>query len=172
MQTRAEAASLLTEAASRIRSGADARLIPEGGIRMGYALPGATTVADVCAVNGTIPSATQWGRDTDAARVILTVIRHDPSLRTAVSVRCTDEILRCATDDCAFDAIRYPSPAPPGSGTMDWGVESCCRHGVPDCIYGQKTAAGDMVLWIIAETPADGARNLIMLSGCISYTSL
>jgi len=186
MQTRAEVSTLLTEAASRIHAETDPRLIPDHGIILGCALPGATTVSDVCAVNCATPSAVRWGGDADAdpnpdpnpntdpgpdiARVILTVIRHDPALRTAVAVRCTEDVLQCATDDCAFDVVCYPT-APPGSGTMDWGIESACRDGVPDGIYGQKTSAGDTVLWIFAETPADGARNLIMLSGCISYTS-
>jgi len=178
MQTRAEVATLLTEAASRIHAETDPRLIPDHGIILGCALPGATTVSDVCAVNCATPSAVRWGggpdanedADTDIARVILTVIRHDPALRTAVAVRCTEDVLRCATDDCAFDVVCYPT-APPGSGTMDWGIESACRDGVPDGIYGQKTSTGDTVIWIFAETPADGARNLIMLSGCISYTS-
>lgn len=180
MQTRAEVSTLLTEAASRINAEADLRLIPDHGIIMACALPGATTVSDVCAVNCATPSAVRWGGDADpgpdpdpdpdAARIILTVIRHQPALRTAVAVRCTADVLQCATDDCAFDVVRNPS-APPGSGTMDWGIESACRDGVPDGVYGQKTTAGDTVIWIFAETPADGARNLIMLSGCISYTS-
>lgn len=171
MQRRAEVADALAEAASRIAAEVDSRLIPDHGIRVGYALPGATTDAEVCAAHSAISPTVHWGGDAEMARVILTVIRHEPCLRSVVSVRCTEEVLRCAEEDCAFDALPYAS-APPGSGTMDWGVESCCRDGVPDIIYGQKTAGNDLVLWIITETPADGARNIIMLSGCISYTSL
>ncbi|KAF1079027.1 hypothetical protein MKMG_00036 [Methanogenium sp. MK-MG] len=42
MQTRKEVAAALCEAALIIRK-ADPRLIPDGGISMGYALPGAGT---------------------------------------------------------------------------------------------------------------------------------
>ena len=182
MQTREEVAQALQEAATLIAAEADPRLIPKKGIRMGYALHGATTRDDVCAVGGNsdtpdtfgtprIPIQTGFGTDGGAARVLLTIIRHEGSLRSTAAVRCTKEILRCITDDLALDAALYPR-APPGSGTMDWGVESCCRDGVPDVIYGQKTDENDLILWIVAENPANVARNIIMLSGCISYTSL
>ncbi|WAI00872.1 thiamine-phosphate synthase family protein [Methanogenium organophilum] len=171
METCSEVASALTEAASRIATEVDLRLITNHGIRMGCTLPRATTGSDVCVVDCVTRPAVRWGEDPDVARVILTVIRHESSLRSVVSVRCTEAVLRYAEDDCAFEAVPY-APSQPGSGTIDWGVESCCRDGVPDIIYGQKSDTDDIMLWIIAETPAEGARNIIMLSGCISYTSL
>ncbi|WFN35039.1 hypothetical protein L1S32_02670 [Methanogenium sp. S4BF] len=174
MQTREEVMAALQEAASAIAAGADSQLIPKEGIRMGYAIQGATAQNDVCSKDSRItenPSVIRFGADPVVARVILTIIRHEGCLRSAASVRCTPEILRSITDDLALDACAYGT-SPPGSATMDWGVESCCREGVPDIIYGQKMAGNDVILWIIAETPADVARNIIMLSGCISYTSL
>ncbi|MDE4907259.1 phosphomethylpyrimidine kinase [Methanogenium marinum] len=170
MQTREDVAQALQEAAAIIAAEADPRLVPEGGIRMGYALHGATTPNDVCAVDNT-SAHVRFGTDAGVARLLLTIIRHEGCLRSAAAVRCTTEILRCITDDLALDGAPYPD-APPGTGTMDWGVESCCRDGVPDAIYGQKTDKKDLILWIIAENPANIARNIIMLSGCISYTSL
>jgi thiamine-phosphate diphosphorylase len=161
-------AAALGEAVLTIRE-VDPHLIPNGGIRVGYALPGATTQNEVCTSDNA--TTIRFGADLDVARVILTVIRHDACLRSAAALRCTPDILHCIIDDLALDACAYP-PAPPGSGSMDWGVESCCRDDVPDVIYGPKTAKNDPVLWIIAETPADVARNILMLSGCISYTSL
>jgi predicted fused transcriptional regulator/phosphomethylpyrimidine kinase len=170
MQTREGVSEALREAASLIAAEADPRLNPEGGIRMGYALPGAATQNDVCTTDSNTTSV-RFGADPGVARAILTIIRHEGCLRSVAAVRCTKEILRCITDDLVLDVSSY-SYAPPGSGTMDWGVESCCRAGVPDVIYRQKTAKKEPLLWIVAETPADVARNIIMLSGCISYTSL
>ncbi len=170
MQTREEITAALQKAARLITAEADSRLIPEGGFRMGYALPGATIPDDVCAVDGNTATVC-FGIDAGVARVILTIIRHEGCLRSVAAVRCSGKILRCLTDDLALDVSSYTN-APPGSVTMDWGVESCCRDGVPDVIYGQNLAKNDALLWIVAENPADVARNIIMLSGCISYTSL
>lgn len=174
MQTRDAVIAALQDAACSIAVEADVGLIPEEGIRMGYAVAGAAAPHDVCSVDGGIGQqlpVIRFDADSVVARVILTIIRHEGCLRSAASVRCTKEILRCATDDLSLDACAY-GPAPPGIGTMDWGVESCCRGGVPDVIYGQKTSGNDIILWIIADTPAEVARNIIKLSGCISYTSL
>ena len=178
MQAREEAVASLREAVSSITAEADLRLIPGGGIRMGYALPGATTQNEVCAVEGGIEhrdrsfaGTLRFGADPGVAKVILTIVRHDACLRSVASLRCTREILRCVTDDLMLDAALY-GLAPPGSDIMDWGVESCCRDGVPDVIYGQGTPENGFVLWLIGENPADVARNIIMLSSCISYTSL
>lgn len=171
MQNREEVTGALQEAATLIVAEADSRLIPaRGGIRMGYALPGATVVNDVCAVDGGIVQpfssavTARFGTDAGVARVLLTIIRHEGCLRSVAALRCTPDILHCVTDDLALDACAYP-PSPPGSGTMDWGVESCCRDGVPDVIYLRKTERNDPFLWIITETPADVARTIRMLSG-------
>jgi predicted fused transcriptional regulator/phosphomethylpyrimidine kinase len=169
MQTRHALQIALEEAAWEIRT-ADPQLIPEGGIRMGYTLPGARAPDDVCSVVYGSPSVSLTA-DPLVARILLTIIRHDNCLRAAAAVQCTKDILHCLTDDLALTACAYRN-GPPGSGTMDWGVEHCCRNGVPDVIYGQNTGDTAVILWIIAETPADVARNIIMLSGCITYTSL
>ncbi len=169
MQTRHELRIALEEAAWETRT-ADPQLIPEGGIRMGYALSRARAPDDVCSVVYD-PPAISVTADPAVARILLTIIRHDNRLRAAAAVQCTKEILHCVTDDLALTASAYRN-GPPGSGTMDWGVEYCCRNGVPDVIYGQNMGDTATILWIIAETPADVARNIIMLSGCISYTSL
>ena len=175
MQTREEVAATLCEAVALIAAEADSRLIPEGGIRVGYALPGAVSQNEVCVVEGGIMQNTtgpiRFGADSGVTRVILTIIRHEACLRSVASLRCTKEILRCVTDDLELDAAAY-GPSPPGSDIIDWGVESCCRDGVPDVIYGQGTPENGVFLWLTGETPADVARNIIMLSGCISYTSL
>ena len=168
MQTRQDLQTALQEAASAITAAPE--LIPPEGIRMGYALHGARSLDEVCGLVYN-PPLTHIETDPAIARVILTIIRHDGCLRSAASLRCTRKILECITDDLALDACRYGA-APPGSGTMDWGVESCCKQDVPDVIYGPRMNQNGAILWMIAETPADVARNIIMLSGCITYTSL
>ncbi|MFA5397495.1 MAG: hypothetical protein GX097_03915 [Methanomicrobiales archaeon] len=170
MQTRDEVKTALQKAAIVIAAGADPKLVPDGGIRMGYALSGARSADEVCSIVQN-PPRIGFGNDPIIARVILTIIRHDRSLRAVAGVRCTRKILECITFDHALDACLY-APAPPGSGTMDWSVESCCRDGVPDVIYGQRIDENTVILWIIGETPTDVARNIIMLSGSTTNTSL
>ncbi|WP_062398733.1 thiamine-phosphate synthase family protein [Methanogenium cariaci] len=114
-------AAALGEAVLTIRE-VDPHLIPNGGVSVWVMpSPGATTQNEVCTSDNA--TTIRFGADLDVARVILTVIRHDACLRSAAALRCTPDILHCIIDDLALDACAYP-PAPPGSGSMDWGGSS------------------------------------------------
>jgi hydroxymethylpyrimidine/phosphomethylpyrimidine kinase len=96
--------------------------------------------------------------------MILTAMRFDPAMRSAATLRCTPPIFNCLEslffEVCTFD----PAKEPPAITTMDWGVASCCRKGVPDVIANKPSAGRPALLRFFGEVPPDVATNIIMLS--------
>ena len=118
-------------------------LVAEAGTNIGYAIRGARDSAGVAAVSGgfvvqdTIvraAGACGFGADETLAKIILTAAKFDPSIRCAATIRYTDEagrILASMFLECCTVERRGQ---PPGVATMDWGVASCCRDGMPEVI--------------------------------------
>jgi hydroxymethylpyrimidine/phosphomethylpyrimidine kinase len=165
---------------ARIRSSAagiaakiDPRLIPDQGLLFGFAVRGARDSSGIGAVRGGIrpgPADENQDRmygfssDPVIARIILTAMKFDPLIRSAAVARCTPGILvqveNLFFDLCIFDAAQEP----PGISTMDWGVASCCRDGVPDVIANRPSAGKPAYLRFFGETPEEVATNIIMVS--------
>ena len=116
-------------------------LVSGMGSNIGYALHGARTTMDVAGVQGGIVIAgsrvhlaggVTFGSADGVARVVLTAMRTDPEIRSAAVLHCAQPVLTILEglllEICDFDRAREP----PGVSTMDWGVASCCRDGVPD----------------------------------------
>jgi hydroxymethylpyrimidine/phosphomethylpyrimidine kinase len=57
--------------------------------------------------------------------------------------------------------------APPGIRTIDWGVASCCKDGVPDVCYDYGGSEKEAIFRIFGEKPIDVANNIIMISNRI-----
>jgi hydroxymethylpyrimidine/phosphomethylpyrimidine kinase len=166
----------LSVATGRIVSSLDPGLVPVGGAHFGYAITGARDAGGVAAIRGGIVIADgkvcaagecAFGGDESISRIILTAMRFDPQVRSAAIVRFTPE-MRDLLDDslmecCSFDPVRTPS----GVSTMDWGVASCCKDGVPDAVYDARTQNNEPLISFLGETPADVANNIIMISNRI-----
>jgi hydroxymethylpyrimidine/phosphomethylpyrimidine kinase len=149
-------------------------LIPPVGAQIGYAIRGARDKGGVAGVEGRIigagkpAGACAFGADEEIARAILTVMKFDPLRRSAALIRFSERALDVLDNDlfleCAsFDAAR----AQKGLSTMDWGIASCCREGVPDVIYAKTPAGPDALLIILGEEPAAVANNIIICSNRI-----
>jgi hydroxymethylpyrimidine/phosphomethylpyrimidine kinase len=61
---------------------------------------------------------------------------------------------------CTFDRAAEP----PGVKTMDWGVASCCRQGVPDVIYDLGAVGKEAMIRILGENPDGVVKNILKLS--------
>jgi hydroxymethylpyrimidine/phosphomethylpyrimidine kinase len=98
------------------------------------------------------------------ARVVLTALRTDPAIRSAAEIRFTPDVLVILEDllleTCEFDRSREP----PGVSTMDWGVASCCRDGVPDAIFDRGAPGKEGLVRILAEDPVTVAHTIVALS--------
>lgn len=165
----------LTDTVGLLTRSMDARLIPPHGAGVGYAIRGARDKEGVAAVKGGIVAGREelhaagpceFGADEDIARIILTVMRFDPRIRSAATLRCSGAVLkimeRLLLDCRSFE----PGKAPSGISTMDWSVASCCKDGVPDVCYPYQ-GENNPVFIILGEDPVDVSNNIIMISNRI-----
>jgi hydroxymethylpyrimidine/phosphomethylpyrimidine kinase len=147
-------------------------LLPGSGANIGYALRGARRPEDIASVVGGIVEADRavhaaglaFGTGEGVSRVILTAMRTDPGIRSSAMIRFSPAILAVIGDllleTCEFD----PTREPPGVSTMEWGVASCCRDGVPDVIFDRGMPGKEGLIRILGEEPVSIAQTLVALS--------
>ncbi|WP_048148842.1 thiamine-phosphate synthase family protein [Methanolacinia paynteri] len=162
------------KAVGKISEYMNSKLIPEVGMNIGFAIPDATSVSDVAAVEGRIVRKgdavfpvgdVKMGASDHVARIIITAMKYDPEMRAAANVRYSDAILKVLEDMPleirSFDRGREPA----GVSTMDWGVASCCSEDdVPDVIYDMGAVGKEPMIRILGEDPASVVNNILMLS--------
>ena len=101
------------------------------------------------------------------ATIILTALKFNPDIRCVATIRYTDAVGRILEDmflECCTIDSRMRSP---GVSTMDWGVASCCKEGVPEAIVDPGISKSASVVHLFGEKPANVAGNIIMLSNRI-----
>jgi thiamine-phosphate diphosphorylase len=143
-QERSDALEKLKMAAAILEQSMDVRLLPADGTKLGYAIRGARDKEGVAAVQGGITSKNgkprlagpcAFGVDEDISRMILTTMKFDPRIRSAATLRFSGKLLGIIESlllECSsFD----PASGQHGISTMDWGVASCCKKGVPDVCF-------------------------------------
>ena len=172
-ELREEVLAGLSAAVEQLTRFMDPGLIPEVGTNLAFALPGARTNDDVAAVQGRVvllegrihPVGQVAFRASDhVARVVLTAMKFDPAMRSAGNIRYSPQIIEILEgmllEICSFDREREP----PGIRTMDWGVASCCRSGVPDVIFDRGAVGKEPMVRILCENPSDVAAIIMKVS--------
>ena len=150
-------------------------------MNIAYALPDARSKDDVAAVLGRIVRLKDWvhpvgevafGASDHVARTVLTAMRFDRRVRSAANIRFSEAILpeldNLLFEVCSFDREKEP----PGVQTMDWGVASCCKEGVPDVIYDRGAVGKEPMIRFFGEDPVMVAQNILKLSNRITYAQL
>lgn len=173
---RSDVLEKLTAAAALLERSMDIRLIPKNGARLAYAIQGARDKNGVAEVQGGIiqehgkphsAGSCAFGADEDVARIVLTVMKFDPNMRCVAALRFSRNILMVLEGlllECnSFD----PASEPPGISTMDWGVASCCKEGVPDVCYDYGGRGKEAIIRFFGEDPIDVTNNIIMISNRI-----
>jgi len=176
-EEREEVLRVLRTAVEHLAQSLDPVLIPEVGINITYALSGARTKEDVAAVDGRIVRSGGkshpvgpiiFGASDHVARIVLTVMKFDPEIRSAANIRYSPEIIgileELFLEICSFDRNKEP----PGTKTMDWGVAFCCKSGVPDIIYDTGAVGKEPMVRILGEDPLDVANTMIKISNRIT----
>jgi hydroxymethylpyrimidine/phosphomethylpyrimidine kinase len=180
-EERVRMVNCLEEAVMLLVERMDARLVPDGGMQIVYALSDARSKDDVAGVAGRIArfgdeirptGEIAFGAGEDVTRFVLTAMRFDPDIRSAANVRFSETVLmemeNLLFEVCSFDRAKEP----PGVQTMDWGVASCCKEGVPDVIYDRGAMGVEPMFRVFGEDPVRVAHNLIKLSNRIPYAQL
>ncbi|MDD1718664.1 MAG: phosphomethylpyrimidine kinase [Methanoregulaceae archaeon] len=175
-EERDEVLHKLREAAEELVKSISPALVPSAGMNLAYALPGARNSGDVAAVAGGIvleegkpcmSGPAGFGTGDQAEGIVLTVSRFDPEVLSAAVIRFSPEFLESLEgmflETCSFDR----ATGPPGIRSMDWGVASCCRTGVPDVIYDLGAPGVEPLIRILDISPGEVANKIIMLSARI-----
>ena len=166
----------LTAATALLERSLDIRLIPKKGARLAYAIGGARDKNGVAAVQSGIiqehgkPHAAgpcAFGADEDIARIVLTVMKFDPHMRCAGTLRFSRNVLMVIENLLLEYTSFDPASEPPGISTMDWGVASCCKEGVPDVCYDFGGREKEAMIRFFGEDPIDVTNNIIMVSNRI-----
>jgi len=163
----------LQEGVHSLCLGMDVRLIPEVGSNIAYALPAARDPGQVAAVQGRIVRLSgrphpvgevSFGASDHVARIVLTAMRFDPQVRCAANIAYSAATVRMLEDMLLEVRTFDRSAEPPGVKTMDWGVASCCRDGVPDVIYDLGSKGKEPMIRLLGENPDAVIKNILKVS--------
>ena len=167
----------LEDAVALLKQSMNPKLIPPAGAQIGYAIRGARDKNGIAAVNkkiagtgGAIPSegSCSFGSDEEMARIILTVMKFDPRRRSAAIIQFSDRALDVLEGNLFLECAAYDAAgARPGISTMDWGIASVCKEGVPDMLYPENSTGPGAMLVILGEDPNDVTNNIIICSNRI-----
>ena len=174
--------SNLQAATTRMEQLLNAQLIPPEGISFGFAIRGARDTGGIAAVNGGIKYSERgsaaagpcvFGSDERVVRIILTVMKFNPVMRCAAILQFSERALGIFENDLFLECTHLDaSPANRGISTMDWGIASCCKDGVPDVIFRQGSSDAESRIVLLGEGPADVANNIIICSNRILNSAL
>ena len=161
----------LEEAKGTLELSGHPNLIPEDGVQIAYALPGARGKNDVAILSHERISLTS---DRPAGRMVLTAIRFDPRIRCIAIIRYLAEIIPIC-DALMMEVSSFDrSFEPPGITTIDWGVAFCCEQSdsIPDIIYDLGCTDKEPLIRILGENPTRVSASLNRILARIKYTNL
>ncbi len=180
-QQRKDVLAQLSYAAHLLTESMAPSLVSAAGTNMGYAIRGARDSFGVAAVKGRFvvqdnmvkaAGACEFGADENMAKIVLTAAKFDPDMRCAATIQYTDEASHILADmflECCTVDRRLQ---PPDVSTLDWGVASCCKDGVPEVIVDRGASHDASTIHLFGENPVDVAGNIIMLSNRIIHIEL
>jgi hydroxymethylpyrimidine kinase / phosphomethylpyrimidine kinase / thiamine-phosphate diphosphorylase len=169
---------------TRLRAGGIAAMIPEEGSNLGLALPHATMPQEVAAWKSRIVRMREdicavgdprFGSSQDIAAIILPAMRFDPTSRSAMNIRYSQEILQ-ACQSAGFSTIPFMSRDEPlaaencQSSTCNRGLAEAIqgRGIVPDIIYELGTANEEAMVWVLGQNASEVARKTLLIRQCLS----
>ncbi|MCQ2357068.1 MAG: phosphomethylpyrimidine kinase [Methanocorpusculum sp.] len=113
-----------------------------------------------------------FGTDDLLVRMLLTVVRFDADIRAVGCIRYTEEIAGVVRETLRDVAEYDPAKFPPGISSMDWGIASCCRDGVPLVIIDGGTKGAEPLIRILGSTPEEVANRILIISERLTYTDI
>lgn len=151
-------------------------LVPEVGINIGYALPGARRPEEVCGLTGRIVRVGEgvrvtgppaFGASRHIARIILAAMAFDPLEKSAANIKYSPETLaacrRLGLRVGTFQRAREP----PGVSTMEWGTARAIRSlgRVPDIIYDRGGLGKVPMIRVLGRDPQDVVSKVRRIVG-------
>ena len=175
-QERSDTLRILDGACRLLEEGMAGPLVPDSGSNIAYALRGARSVTDVAAVTGGLHARkgvvrrsgeVAFGAEEWIAGTLLTVMKFDPAVRSAVRIQYSEKVYRILSDIFMECTTIRGKDNPAAAGLMDFTIAACCNDEVPDVIAVIGPAPESRVIWLFGEEPALLASNIIILSNRI-----
>lgn len=157
-----------------------ARLVPEVGMNLAYALPAAAGATEVAAFPGRLGvyrgrlaafGPPEFGASSHVARIVLTAMSRQPALRAALNVRFSEEILeacrRCGLRLASFDrAEEPPEVAGREGGSLVWGVARAMsgEGEPPQAVWDRGGQGKEPMVRLLARTPGEAAALAAMIA--------
>ncbi|MEM4657512.1 MAG: bifunctional hydroxymethylpyrimidine kinase/phosphomethylpyrimidine kinase [Candidatus Methanosuratincola sp.] len=157
-------------------------LSPECQINLVMSLPlrYASGVESVCGVPGRISnsggrlkpaSCPAFGGSRHVASAVLSAMRHDPGVRSAMNIRYSGDILRVLNDlgysHSSYDRSKEPEEVKAAEGaSIPWGIEEAIRAygGVPDVIYHTGDWGKEPMMLVFGRDAVEVAMKAIRIA--------
>lgn len=156
----------LQKAVSELTGTLPPSIVPEVGINIAYALPGAISTDMVCALDSRIikkghRTATlgtpTFGQDSHVAKIVLAVMKHDREFRSCMNIRYDKTTIeRLGASELTISSFSRLDE-PEDGDTMTWGTDAAIRKrgSVPDVIYDEGDVGKEPMIRVLGRTPAD-----------------
>ena len=156
------------------------RLIPEVRSNIVMAKENAQTVEDVAGIPGRITtvrgipkavSQPDFGASSHMARLVLSVMKHDPGKRSAMNIKYHPDLVeichKLGLRVSSYDRTLEPSEVSDEEGnTISWGVEVAVQNlgTVPDVIYHKGAWGKEPMIVIVGSQPEELAEMAVCLA--------
>ncbi|MBS3777869.1 MAG: bifunctional hydroxymethylpyrimidine kinase/phosphomethylpyrimidine kinase [Candidatus Thermoplasmatota archaeon] len=148
---------------------------PEVGCNIGYAIPEAKTIQDICALNGRIVRSAsriqrcgslRFGTSKHIASIILAMMKTYPDHRCAMNIKYNIENLSLIKKTpYSFSSFNRTNEPEDVSSTMDWGTQTAIKKAetCPDFIYDTGGIGKEPMIRIIGTNPKNVYEKLSMI---------
>lgn len=137
-------------------------LIPEVGCNIAMGVPEASSIKDVAAVSGRIvrlkgsPHAVgcvEFGASNHIARIVLTAMQYDGSIRAAMNIRYSGDALSACRELGLKIASFSRKDEPEGVSTMEWGVAEAIKDKgcIPDVVYDKGDVGKEAMIRLLGR---------------------
>jgi len=157
-----------------------AELIPESRSNLVMAVEGAENIDDVAGIPGRIarvgenvkPVSEPWfGCSKHVANAVLTIMKYNPRLRSAMNIRYGSDVLDAAQalglTTSMYDRSLEPESMKKAEGmTIPWGVEQAIKSfgGVPDIIFHRGDWGKEPMILVIGVDAVDVVRKTLKIA--------
>jgi len=164
----------ITSAIKVLKKRNPVELIPEVGSNIGMAVENPEGSSDVIALPGRIVvcgdriepvGCPEWGASSHIARIITTVMKHDPEKRSAMNIKYNKKTLKAA-ENLGMEVAGFNRKDVPEEDTMSHGAELAIKKhsSTPDLIYDTGGHGKEPMIRIIGSKATEIAEKTVMLS--------
>lgn len=155
-------------------------LIPEVQSNLGMALPYAEKIEDVAAVPGRIirlgntvatVSDPEFGASQHIAKIILTVMRYQSDIRSAMNIRYSEDTIgRCKNMGLEvryLDRRKEPDHVKEvGGSSLEWVIENSLKEekGIPDVIYDTGDVGKEPMVIILGKDAREIVEKVLRIA--------